>query len=284
MNHNAEAVSRHRTPALAGIANVLQLIFQRGMDLISDAGLLSRLAAASTPGEFEQALETLRQRFEPELDDIVRRWLEQTAATLLSWQGLITAVGAGLDPRANPPAQPLGPLQHKRRQLDAGNAALAALRDAQLEFAGQLRLIAGNAIAGFGAALQSQDDRELGLRELFDLWLEASEAAFEPVLHSDDYSASLGRLVNAAADALRVLQRVRDEALEALRLPSPRELAAMQQRMQQLRREQRAMQQALADAQAWRQELTELRAELARLRGTGRARRRRPRREGSRAD
>jgi len=278
MNDNAN--SRRPDAAFADISNVLQQIFQRGLGLICAPGLLSRLAQARDHSEFGAALQELLTRLRAELDNSIQQWRDQVARLQQpdGFLGLLQTQLAQLNPAAlgafatsgfpnhGAALPPLGMFQDKIRQLEAGSAAMLGLQTAVDDFAKQLRRIGEGALAELAAALRQDSERELGLRDLYQIWLVANETAYERVLGSEDYAASLGRLINASAELARLTQTAVDDMLEALKLPSARERTAMLWRLHQMRREQRMTREAARETHSLRQELAELRAELEQLR------------------
>lgn len=92
----------------------------------------------------------------------------------------------------------------------------------------------------FQQALQAQA-REAkpytSLREVYDHWVEVSEAAYARFVMTDDYQALYGRLVNALMAMKHHLARMVDQGLEAMHMPTHAEISTLQRRQQELRRE-----------------------------------------------
>jgi polyhydroxyalkanoate synthase subunit PhaE len=75
------------------------------------------------------------------------------------------------------------------------------------------------------------------LRELFDLWVDASEDVYQDYALSSDYALRYGKMVNAQMALRNQMQHLRDEWLAAQGLPAARDLSGLQERLQETRRE-----------------------------------------------
>jgi polyhydroxyalkanoate synthase subunit PhaE len=92
---------------------------------------------------------------------------------------------------------------------------------------------------GTGEALTSP-------KALYDLWIEAAEAAFAKMAHGADYARTQGELANALS-ALRTEQRKLFESFSReLDLPTRDELNSVHRRLKELKAELRAFEAALA--------------------------------------
>ncbi len=90
-------------------------------------------------------------------------------------------------------------------------------------------------------------------RQLFDLWVAASEEVYGERTITAEYAEVHGNLVNALMKVKREWQTILDDRLAAMGMPTQREMRTMQDRMQETRRELRGM----------RSEMAALRRELA---------------------
>lgn len=96
-------------------------------------------------------------------------------------------------------------------------------------------------------AMGEKDEAITSLRELYDLWVEAAEEAYAEYVFTEEYSDAYARLVNALMAVKHHGQRVIDEALGALNMPTRGELDSVQRRNQELRREVKAIKHQLDD-------------------------------------
>ncbi len=75
------------------------------------------------------------------------------------------------------------------------------------------------------------------LRELYDQWVEMSEAAYAEFVMTEDYQKLYGQLVNSLLALKKQMARMVDQGLEAMHMPSHAEISTLQCRQQELRRE-----------------------------------------------
>lgn len=94
------------------------------------------------------------------------------------------------------------------------------------------------------------------LRELYDQWVEMSEAAYAAFVMTPEYQTLYGRLVNTMLALRQQMGRMVDQNLEAMQMPTHAEIDTLQSRQQALRRDNLAL----------RKEVREMRAELDALR------------------
>ncbi len=90
------------------------------------------------------------------------------------------------------------------------------------------------------------------LREVYDLWVDCSEAAYAEFVLTEEYAELYGRLVNALMALKHRGRSMVDEALGGMNMPSRTDFDTVQSRQQELRRELKAV----------RAELNALKAEL----------------------
>ncbi|MCA1853388.1 MAG: class III poly(R)-hydroxyalkanoic acid synthase subunit PhaE [Beggiatoa sp.] len=86
------------------------------------------------------------------------------------------------------------------------------------------------------------------LREVYDLWVDAGEAAYSEFVLTEEYAAIYGRLVNALMALKHHSQNLVDEAVGAANLPTRRGMTTLQCRQQEVRREIAALRSELGEA------------------------------------
>jgi class III poly(R)-hydroxyalkanoic acid synthase PhaE subunit len=93
---------------------------------------------------------------------------------------------------------------------------------------------------GFQAALQARvkEGKPISsLRELYDQWVEMSEANYAEFVMTPEYQALYGRLVNSLMALKQQTARMVDQTLEAMNMPTHVEITTLQCRQQELRRD-----------------------------------------------
>ena len=75
------------------------------------------------------------------------------------------------------------------------------------------------------------------LRELYDQWVEMSEAAYADFVMTQEYQTLYGRLVNTLLALKQQMARMVDQTLEAMHMPTHAEISTLQRRQQELRRD-----------------------------------------------
>lgn len=75
------------------------------------------------------------------------------------------------------------------------------------------------------------------LRELYDQWVEMSEAAYADFVMTQEYQTLYGRLVNTLLATKHQMARMVDQTLEAMHMPTHAEISTLQRRQQELRRD-----------------------------------------------
>lgn len=238
--------------------SLIAALIQRGLATVAAEG--EALAAGDDP---EAVAERLLPRLQETMDELLALHRNASEAALLPVELASAALGhlaalQSLHPlgsEATAGAAPrLGMFQSYQAQLEAVACAAQRYRDATRRYGELLAQVGNQSIAEFDRRLRLRDGQTpTGVRELHGLWVAAGEAAYEEVLRSDAYSEAFGELTNAAVELSSSLQGLWDEVLEALSLPSRRELEATQQRLEQVRRRSEA-------------ETRELRREMERLR------------------
>ena len=86
------------------------------------------------------------------------------------------------------------------------------------------------------------------LREVYDLWVDAGEAAYGEFVLTEEYAAIYGRLVNALMALKHHSQNLVDEAVGAANLPTRRGMTTLQCRQQEVRRQIAALRSELGEA------------------------------------
>ena len=97
------------------------------------------------------------------------------------------------------------------------------------------------------------------LRELYDQWVEMSEAAYAEFVMTKEYQELYGRLINTLLALKQHMARMVDQGLEAMHMPSHSEIRTLQCRQQEVRRENLRLRKEIKSIQ---QQLDELRAQL----------------------
>lgn len=114
----------------------------------------------------------------------------------------------------------------------------------------------------FQEALQSRakEDKPISsLRELYDQWVEMSEAAYTEFVMTEEYQKLYGQLVNSLLALKQQMARMVDGALEAMHMPTHAEISTLQCRQQELRRENLRLRKEIKEIN---QQLADIRAHL----------------------
>lgn len=116
--------------------------------------------------------------------------------------------------------------------------------------------------AGAGESFES-------LRACYDLWVDCGEEAYAEIASSSDFSRMQAELTNSLMAVKRQEQKMVDETLGALNMPTRRELDTSHRRLHELQRQVWRMQQSLNDAgvRELREEVATLEARLQKLAG-----------------
>ncbi len=121
-------------------------------------------------------------------------------------------------------------------------------RDAAAQFSTLLGTINTDALDRFESALEAR--REQGkviesTRALFDVWVDAAEAAFEEAALGDEYRAAYGDLVNSQMRVRLAVQSEIERATAAFGIPGRTEIDAAYRKLTMLEREVRNLRDAL---------------------------------------
>lgn len=127
-------------------------------------------------------------------------------------------------------------------------------------------------------ALTEKGERITSLRQLYDLWVDASEEVYGTFAMSPTFRDLYGRMINALMRVKGQMRTMVDEVLGALNMPTRREMNTILKRQHELKRELRNIARAAGNgssppprgkrngADTDNAELTALRGELAALR------------------
>ncbi len=92
-------------------------------------------------------------------------------------------------------------------------------------------------------------------KALFDLWVDCSEEVYAEFVMSDDYVRLHGEMTNALMTLKKQERTMLDDSLEAMNLPTRREMDTLLQRFQQTRRNEKALQSEMRALQTTQKEL-----------------------------
>ncbi|PIE01151.1 MAG: hypothetical protein CSA79_01135 [Thiothrix nivea] len=145
---------------------------------------------------------------------------------------------------------------HNQQLLEElSNAYQTALQNYMEAFAGH-GLTSVRALRDRIAQMGSEGMSIASLRELYDLWVDVSEEAYQKFAFSDEYQKVYGEMVNAFVALKGALDTVRDSQLQALRILTADDLDKVLQQQQKVVQEN-------ADLQKEIQELKEQVATMA---------------------
>lgn len=182
-----------------------------------------RLAAKLMPGDFTQDFPGAGTQA---MQDQVKRWLAMpTLGYTREFQAQLQLLA-----------------QRQMDYLAATQAYQAACAKLGVETTQAFQHALGER-AGAGKPISS-------LRELYDQWVEMSEAAYAEFVMTPEYQALYGRLVNTLMALRQATARLVDQGLEAMHLPTQAELATLQARQQELRRDNLHLRKEIESIQA----------------------------------
>jgi class III poly(R)-hydroxyalkanoic acid synthase PhaE subunit len=160
---------------------------------------------------------------------------------------------------------PLGYTREWQEQLQEWTRLSLAYAGTTQEFARVLAKVAQRALELMGerlTELSCQGESLGGLRAAYDLWVDCGEAAYAETLSTPEFPALQAELVNALMRLKRHEQRMLDEVMTGMNMPTRRELDTSHKRVYELRRELRALQACVQDMDS----INELREQLEELR------------------
>jgi len=122
--------------------------------------------------------------------------------------------------------------------------------------------LGGESARRFQASLmeRAKEDKPISsLRELYDQWVEMSEAAYAEFVMTEEYQKHYGNLVNSLLALKQQMARMVDQTLEAMHMPTHAEIGTLQCRQQELRRENLRLRKEIKDIH---QQLADIRKNL----------------------
>ena len=172
-----------------------------------------------------------------------------------AWQlpGMNTSVfnmGEAIDPLGKILSAPgIGYFREPQEKQQQGIQLALEYNEANMRFNQAFLRVALESIQGFQERLTRLDVESMpkSMRELYDLWVEVSEAHYAEFAMSDEYQALYGDMVNRLMVMKKHYHDMTDDMLRALNLPNTREVDTMQQRLQQLRRENISLKKEIAE-------------------------------------
>jgi len=105
--------------------------------------------------------------------------------------------------------------------------------------------------------LGEQDKSITSLRQIYDLWVDASEQAYADFFYSEEYPRLYGALVNSLMHYKRHNQQTVNELLATMNIPTQQGVNTVKERQQDLRRELHSVRQQLKQDNARYQRLAE---------------------------
>jgi class III poly(R)-hydroxyalkanoic acid synthase PhaE subunit len=124
-----------------------------------------------------------------------------------------------------------------------------ALRAYKLAFA-KTALASLNEVQARMQSLHEKGEYIESLRALYDMWVDASEAAYADFAMSDEYQVVYGDLVNALMQVRRDMNELAEQQYRQLNIPTRSEIDTMQKRQQENRRENRQLRREVAELRA----------------------------------
>jgi len=137
-------------------------------------------------------------------------------------------------------------------------------------------------------ALHAEPGRQIdSLKALYDLWVDAAEEAYAEIALSDEFREAYGEMVNSQMRVRHLQQQQTEQLCQQLGVPTRTEVSSLGERLQSLLREFRAghapsPQDLAGEISTLRQELAELKRQLAAGKETASAATKRVAAEGDR--
>lgn len=131
------------------------------------------------------------------------------------------------------------------------------------EYSNAMSRVAINALDAMQSriiAMAEKGEEINSLREIYDLWVDCSEAAYGDYVFTDEFSELYGRLTNTLMAVKCHGRNIVDEALGAFNMPTRRGMNTVQRRQQELRRSQKD---TLKKIESLEEEITSLRKQVA---------------------
>jgi predicted flap endonuclease-1-like 5' DNA nuclease len=124
-----------------------------------------------------------------------------------------------------------------------------ALRAYKLAFA-KTALASLNEVQARMQSLHEKGEKIESLRALYDMWVDASEAAYGEFAMSDEYQVVYGDLVNALMQVRQDMNELAEQQYRQMNIPTRSEIDTMQRRQQENRRESRLLRREVAELRA----------------------------------
>jgi len=217
--------------------DMLDRMIQMGRGYIAMGEIFSAQGSpAAPPTDPMRWVEDWNQTFWAGMKDWTPPWAAEASSSFGSFQGMDPS--AALHKMLDMPA--IGYGRESQEDLQKANQLLLDYQKAAAEYrAGFLPLgpASMNRLQSLISARESSQGPITRLRELFDLWVDASEDVYQDYALSSEYALRYGKMVNAQMALRNQLQHLRDEWLTAQGLPAARDLGGLQERLQETRRE-----------------------------------------------
>ncbi len=160
----------------------------------------------------------------------------------------------------------LGYTREHQEQLQKLGSLMVAYQKAFNEYAGAYTEMGKQSVERVKARLQQREAAGEppidSTRELFDLWIDCSEEVYAEFVMSDDYVRLHGELTNALMALKKHERGMMDDALQAMHLPTRREMDTLLRRFQQTRRNEKSL---LSELRALQTGHDQLRAQVTAL-------------------
>jgi class III poly(R)-hydroxyalkanoic acid synthase PhaE subunit len=190
------------------------------------------------------------------VDGFVKQWFgpveswQQMAAAMTpmqqsAWQmpGINTSVfnmGEATDPMGKILSSPgLGYFREPQEKQQKGIQLALDYQQSNFKFNQAFLQVSITSLQEFQQRIMGLDPSESpgSLRELYDLWVNISEAHYAEFAMGEEYQALYGDMVNRLMALKKHYSEITDDLLKTMNLPARSEIDTMQQRLQQLRRE-----------------------------------------------
>jgi len=209
-------------------------------------------------GQMQQALLPLLAQHNLDPAAIAEQWQKAIGdsalpATLMAPFTAAFSPGFAAEMRGNMDSAPLGLMREHQQRLQAFAQAQIDQHAAMQRYMTLLQRVQREAQSGFETRLRehSEPGRQLqSARALFDLWIDAAEAAFAEAALGPEYRHVYGELVNAQMRQRKCGQDLMEQHLKSLGLPSRGELDSSHKRAYEMGRELRALKLRVAELEA----------------------------------
>lgn len=143
-----------------------------------------------------------------------------------------------------------------------------ATRDYANNVLAKITARAGELLGSRLADLNREGNTPATLKAFYDLWVDCGELAYAEMATTPEFTSAQARLLNTLMAVKRQEQKMVDETLSALNMPTRRELDTSHQRLHQLRRQVWRLQDTVDESgiRELREEVAALRREVEALR------------------